>query len=1142
MTSQIILDNSERERALDPSRSFIVQAPAGSGKTELLTQRYLRLLSQVDEPEEILAITFTRKAAAEMSNRIVKALIKSGSEPRPEETHTGKTWDLAKNALERNRKLGWNILNNPARLKIRTIDSFCLYLTGRMPILSGMGGEVQVMENPDSIYEEAAQNTLLELKKESRWYEPLSKILLYHDNDWNRVKVLIVEMLRLREHWIRLVSSASGDQDLRNILEGHLGQEVERHLKKVLSLFNQFISQDKQRILAQCSAYAAKNLSSENPDSRIAALKDLSSLPGAETRDLEKWIGIKQLLQTSAGSSRKGVDKRLGFPPMDSFKDEALKKLADQKKAEFQDLLCTLSRHTVLEETLADLKNLPDTSYIDETWEILSALLKVLKMAVAQLHLVMQDLARVDYPEISMAALHALGERDNPSELMLRLDYQLKHILFDEFQDTSISQQEMLARLVSGWTPGDGRTLFLVGDPMQSIYGFRDADVGVFLSARQKGIGDILLEPLSLRVNFRSEPSVVDWVNRIFPSVFQNIEDHVSGSVEYSPMLAAKKTLGQVKVHPLIEPRVGEEALLVSQIINETTNEHPGENIAVLVRSRTHLTEIVTMLRRKNISFQAVELEPLRDRQVVMDLLSLTRALLRPRDNLSWLCVLRAPWAGLDLKDLSRLSFPGDHMTILEKMYNLEEIQGLSMDGYKRLKKMSQIFVPAWENRLRRPLVRLVEGVWTALGGPACAGSSQELKDAGAFLAHLESYEQNQPVEDIADFEQSLQGLFSKPDPEKNGFLQIMTIHKAKGLEFDTVILPGLDKVPRSSAKLLLQFTEVPSEERESSFARLLLAPMASYGEENHPTYKFIENLKKSKEEHEIGRLIYVAVTRARKRLHLLASCGLNNSRNKSSILSKPHKKSLLSPLWKELEKEFEEAYDPEEQSRVNFNGQKKKKENLLIRLSSDWGLPQITGHCFSGMLNESFDEDSVEPVAYHWAGEAIRQIGIKVHGLLARIAEEGLDKWDQKKVQEITGQIRKGLSRTGVSRHDLDFASSKVIQAIENTLTHDRGRWILFRHNEAQCEYGLSAVLGREVVRVVIDRTFIDENGTRWIIDYKTSLHEGGGLEDFLHAEVERYQGQLRKYLRIFRMMEHRTARAGIYFPLLKAWREIRD
>ncbi|MGA9032056.1 MAG: UvrD-helicase domain-containing protein, partial [Sulfuricaulis sp.] len=143
-----IADAAARARALTPDQSFIVQAPAGSGKTELLTQRYLRLLSCVDHPEEIVAITFTRKAANEMRNRVLEALEKAKG-PRPEMPNEATTWELAKAALARDETEGWNVIASPERLRVSTIDSFCAALTRQMPMLSHLGAPPAVVEDAE---------------------------------------------------------------------------------------------------------------------------------------------------------------------------------------------------------------------------------------------------------------------------------------------------------------------------------------------------------------------------------------------------------------------------------------------------------------------------------------------------------------------------------------------------------------------------------------------------------------------------------------------------------------------------------------------------------------------------------------------------------------------------------------------------------------------------------------------------------------------------------------------------------------------------------------------------------------------------------------------------------------------------------
>src|SRR5215469_5885212 len=152
-------DAAARHEALDVLASCIVRAPAGSGKTELLTQRYLALLAAVDEPEEIIAITFTRKAAGEMRARIVEALDAS-EDDAPEPAHKRVTWELARRARVRDRERGWELRDHPARMRLQTIDSLNAELTRQMPLLSGFGAQPRVTERPEELYAQAARATL----------------------------------------------------------------------------------------------------------------------------------------------------------------------------------------------------------------------------------------------------------------------------------------------------------------------------------------------------------------------------------------------------------------------------------------------------------------------------------------------------------------------------------------------------------------------------------------------------------------------------------------------------------------------------------------------------------------------------------------------------------------------------------------------------------------------------------------------------------------------------------------------------------------------------------------------------------------------------------------------------------------------
>ena len=170
----------------------------------------------------------------------------------------------------------------------------------------------------------------------------------------------------------------------------------------------------------------------------------------------------------------------------------------------------------------------------------LQALSRVLRFAAIQLQANSHRLGRVDHTYIAGAARAALAENGEPTDLALRAGLALRHILVDEFQDTSLAQFDLLESLTVGWEEGDRRTLFVVGDPMQSIYQFREAEVGLFLRARDHGIGSVRLEPLQLTRNFRSAPEVIEWINRTFARLFPARDDLRASAVAFTTSVTGR--------------------------------------------------------------------------------------------------------------------------------------------------------------------------------------------------------------------------------------------------------------------------------------------------------------------------------------------------------------------------------------------------------------------------------------------------------------------------------------------------------------------------------------------------------------------------------------------------------------------------
>jgi ATP-dependent exoDNAse (exonuclease V) beta subunit len=1158
-------DWPQRQAALDPGRSFIVQAPAGSGKTGLLTQRFLRLLATVESPEEIIAITFTRKAAAEMRGRILQALADAQSAPGDhgapadhgaqaadcaEDDYARQTRELANAALAHARARDWRLLENPQRLRVRTIDSLCQYLARQMPLGSGFGDPPGIEEDAAELYRAAARSVLAELESvdplANALADALATLLGELDNRMETVQELVADMLGRREQWLRHLFADNS----RESIEGVLRSVVEAQLMRLREAF----PADAAAALPALIRYAADNL---GPDHALAVCRELRELPAATVAGLPAWSALADLLLTQQGAWRKGIDKRNGFPAgagAPAQAKQAMCELLDGLRGGLHDglgdgLHDESGDNGALAALLHGLRHLPDPGYADDEWQLIQALFTVLKGGVAHLGVVFMEQGRVDFSETALAAQRALGSAGEPSELALRLDYQVRHLLVDEFQDTSRSQHDLFALLTAGWQPGDGRTLFLVGDPMQSIYRFRQAEVGLFLDAWQGRLGGVALEPLRLSVNFRSRSGIIDWVNRHFAQVLPSQPDKERGAVPYAPSRAFRPAgearsgpdpgPGAVTVHPFIGRADAAETARILTVIHQARAADPAGTTAVLVRSKAHLEHLIVALRGQGLRFQAVEIGPLQYRPAVMDLLSLTLALLHPADRLHWLALLHGPLCGLELEDLHRLTGADreDHAaTVPSLLADARRVARLATEGGERAARVWSVLEVALENRERAPLRDWIEGAWLTLGGPLCLPDAAATEDVEVFFSFLQTLGDSGRAATPERVRDGAQRLFALPDPLADERLQLMTIHKAKGLEFDTVILPGLGRPPRGDSRKLLYWLATTAPDGS---AELFFGPVKpARSERDPPTSAYIKRLEAEMDRLESGRLLYVAATRAKRSLHLLGHAG-----EKADGELAVNANSLLSPLWPAVQGYWEALRDGcagsavAEEPPAGYAAAAAAAWPPWLRVPAGWSCPAPPPRV--GAVREA-DAEAGDAVVYEWAGDAARAVGIVVHRFLQLLGHERQASLDA--LPGFEAAARRLLLTEGLPQQQVGPALQRVRTALQRTLADSRGQWILSAaHAECHNERSVTAVIGGRPRRLVIDRTFVDADGVRWIIDYKTGRHEGGNVEGFLDQEQERYRAQLAAYASAFRALEDRPVRTALYYPLVAGgWREV--
>jgi len=718
------IDQAIRDEALNPRQSFIVEAPAGSGKTTLLVQRFLKLL-EVSEPTAILAITFTRKAAAEMKARIHKAL------------------------------------DCPiSNLNIMTIDAFCRQIVMRQPLESGMLG-TQMLEDETALKADLLTSLLEAIESNDEGAADFIQLFQHFDNNLDAAVTELLKLLKNREEWLPLI--------LQNPL-----QEM------------------------QASIHAL-NAGVEN----ITEIK--KCIPELFT---QKWTLRKKV------------------------------------PAHLQTLHQELQDNPTLCETYIHSAHLPDPT--EQPQAILKVLLRALPLVAAHLQVVLLKRQETDYHEIALSALRLL--QDPTKGILAKLDYEIKHILVDEFQDTSKLQFQLLQLLTEEWSSQNERTLFLVGDPKQSIYRFRNADVGLFLDVKQNGLNHLKLKPLQLRQNFRTTDQLLEYINQTCSRFFPHTENECLGAVPYVKSHSNIPSSKTAVFAESFENEVEEARWVAEQIKN--LRDQPS--IAILVRARNHYAAIIQALTEAGLHFSVKEDRRWLDSPFVDDLCSLLYAIHHPADKLSWFSLLHSPLCNWSIREIQIFSESGAPLS----------------DALPAFKTLSP----------EVPLIRFKQ----ALAQLDCTLTRSEfaiLKRFEEFLLQFDT------LPELPQLKEKLQ-RYDFGEITTTGQIQLLTIHQAKGLEFDAVFLPCLQKrTGRDDAPLL--YTETFYQQAHFHF---LLAEKPQKGGERSSLYTYLHWLEGKRAQYETMRLLYVAMTRAK--LHLFLS-HVGDTATKGSLLSLLHQETV---------------------------------------------------------------------------------------------------------------------------------------------------------------------------------------------------------------------------------------------------------
>lgn len=1062
-------DTPTRDEVVSPSSSYIVQAPAGSGKTTLLVDRYLNLLTVVRQPEEILAITFTEKAAREMKSRVLKELsVPDG---------------IAEQVHERSKQLHWDLELNPQRMKIQTIDSFAYSLVQRMPIESQLSLDYQSMEKSDEIYQEAAIEFFEQVLRKGPNTDYATDILALFENNIDQAIQTFATMLSHRQNWIKSVQSV-----LNAKREGQSADGIFTQLEATRDSYVRNVIDATRRAFPDALFKQCKKL--------CGMVCNTLERPFHNFEQAEDWAILASIFLTRSKSLRKLVNKTQGCPP-----NSTAKRLWSELKPEIES--------ANIDEALRRIYGIPTGKILARHREAFDALCLGLPSLIQKLNVIFQRRECIDFTELSFAAQRALERDEMPTELALALDYRIAHILIDEYQDTSDAQFAFFERIMTTWNPDSGNSFFAVGDPMQSIYRFRNANLGLFQRTFSQDILNLKVQPRKLNSNFRSLPSLVEFNNRVFKRVFGSDDNAEYGQVAFAESAPANTKLREkcdddaVKfVLTLDDPDGQREAQQVARRIEQLIATYgPDDKIALLVPTRIRLGEYFDAMKDKGIQWKGIEILKLEVAPVVRDLYSLVEAFNEDRSRLAWLSLFRSPLCGLSLPDLERLAEyeTGSHML---------ECSSLSSAGAKSLARVRRA-VEQSRRETHLTLRSQIERLWFRLGGNHAYEDVDSLLNAERFFELLETTTEREIR--LHDLWTRVQSEFVSESGE-NADLDIMTIHKAKGLEFDHVLLVDISNATGSNPRELVHWAEYENS--------LLVAVRDSEIED--PFYEFLRQEEKSRDANESKRLLYVAMTRAKKTLSIF---GRFNSTEK-----KPRSGSLLALLEPFFDEAQEVDVEPEQSELQVTRG------NLLTRIDPEyeWIEPE-SAYPIDEILKPAMTASVDMPVPTQFRQQLV--LGKLVHRELNWLSQT--NQRDNIFTVDRIENWQKFLRAEGLSGDEIATLVEQTKYQITNVLNHDQGLWILNPdQKDASSETAYTAIRNGEITEVVIDRTFVDDAGIRWIIDYKTSSISKDVSSEKISQDTQRlYRDQLCKYASIMQMCDNRQIKCAVYYtnlPLL--------
>lgn len=1070
-----------------PQTNATVMASAGTGKTYMLVNRLLRLLLSGAKPEAILAVTFTRKAAAEMQSRLGERLYALASASNEELAVLLKSLEVVKpdaDTLERARGLYENLRRGRHSVRTTTFHAFCQEILLRFPLEAEVPPGFVLLDSGSEILRTALDTLLDEasLEPDGKTATSLQQLLDYCGSLDGLERSLATFIAHRGDWW---AYTEENEEPIDFALQ-RLTQQL--NIDPDDNPLDTFFTPIRLQQLSEFVELLGRHPGSQNnaaTESIMTACDDSQAIPA-------RFEACRGAFLTAQNSPRKR--KASGIQA---------KKMGAEGETRFLELHQELSQ-----EILTTL----DRQLARNTWHACAAWYRAGSRLLAHFQRLKQEQRQLDFTDLEWSAYRLLNRSENAQWVQYKLDQRIDHLLVDEFQDTNPTQWRLLLPLLEELAAGEserGRSVFLVGDAKQSIYRFRRAEPRLFQAAHEWLSDRLSAQSFPLHTSWRSSPAIMDCVNRVFGNdgplagELRNFAQHNThhqalwGEIKVLPLIeraaveeAAHADLRNPLQRPYEEPInrqyqfEGEQIAAEIQRLIETTTPVSVDSdtrplrygdIMILVRKRTHSGYYEQALRRAGIPYLGAERGTLLQSGEVADMVALLEVLLTPDNNLSLATVLRSPLFACNDQDLIRLA-RFDHGGWYQRLLALAA--QLSPDEPLAL---AATLLPRWHQLAGRlPIHDLLDRIFCEgdllrryraaypphLGDRVVANLSRFLELAleidsgrypslGHFLARLG--EISQSSDEAPD---------QAPGSSDSDRVQLLTIHAAKGLEAPVIILAD-SALGESAAKPFQTLLEWPPQAaRPESFILL--------GKKEQQPEAIRQRLEREQQEQrrETANLLYVALTRARQYLFI----------------------SGVRPAGKDESGWYfalRRAIDPTEQIAA--------EEACILSYGT---VPALNSNVELAKAAETIAVDprlsqplAVEPTLHEIApshqphqeqqiyrgDEDGRLRGEIIHRLLQRMSETDAKHWSQ-------------TINTVSAEFDLDKDDQFLTQCYEECrkLISDPILASLFQPNSETTALNEVPLIYRQdgkTVHGIIDRLLIGEKEV-WIIDYKSHRH----------------------------------------------------